>query len=258
MQAIDLNCDIGESYGAYVIGRDEDVLDHISSANVACGWHAGDPLVMDRTVRMAKARGVAVGAHPGYPDMLGFGRRQMTISTEELRTYLTYQVGALWAFCRAHDTKLQHVKPHGALYNTTVKDDVMVRAVAEAIAAVDPSLYYVALAGARAPAIARICESVGLRVKFEAFPDRAYTPDGFLAPRHYQGAVVKDPAEAARRALRMAQKGEVVAVDGTILQLDAQTLCVHGDSPAALELVVAIRQVFADHDVLVRAMGSGS
>ncbi len=254
MKSIDLNSDIGESFGAYTIGQDADVLTHISSANIACGWHAGDPLVMDRTVRMAVENGVGIGAHPGYPDLMGFGRRQMNCSLEEIRAYLIYQVGALKGFCKAHDTRLQHVKPHGALYNTTVKNDDMVRVIAEAVAAIDPALYYVALAGSRAEKIARICDEVGIRAIFEAFPDRAYTPRGELAPRHLPGAVIKDPIEAARRAVRMAARGEVVATDGSILKLDAQTLCVHGDTPAAVALVKQIHQALEQEGVVVKPM----
>jgi len=248
---------MGESFGAYTIGMDAPVIKHITSANIACGWHAGDPLVMDKTVRMAVDNGVGIGAHPGYPDLMGFGRRRMACSLEEIRAYLIYQVGALWGFCTAHNTRLQHVKPHGALYNTTVKNDDMVRVIAEAIAAIDPTLYYVALAGARAKKIARICEQVGIRSVFEAFPDRAYTPQGELAPRHIPGAVIKDPAEAALRAVKMAEKGEVVATDGSVLKLKAQTLCVHGDTPTAVALVQQIHQALEHEGVVVAPMISG-
>ena len=254
MNRIDLNSDIGESFGAYIIGEDEAVLKHISSANIACGWHAGDPLVMDKTIRMALKNGVGIGAHPGYPDRMGFGRRPMSCSLEELRAYLIYQVGALGAFCAAHNTRLQHVKPHGALYNTTVKSDDMVRVTAEAIAAINPSLYYVALAGARAEKIAKICNEVGIGVVFEAFADRAYTPTGELAPRERPGAVIKDPAEAAQRAVQMAKEGKVIATDGSILELTAQTLCVHGDTPTAVALVQKIRHALETEGVAVKPM----
>ncbi|RTZ97162.1 MAG: LamB/YcsF family protein [Deltaproteobacteria bacterium] len=257
MKQIDLNSDIGESFGAYTIGQDAAVLAHISSANIACGWHAGDPMVMDKTVQLAVENGVGIGAHPGYPDLMGFGRRQMNCSLEEIRAYLVYQVGALMGFCAAHDVRLQHVKPHGALYNTTVKNDDMVRVIADAIAAIDPSLYYVALAGARAETIGRICHQAGIRVIFEAFPDRAYTPQGELAPRHLPGAVIRDPAEAAQRAARMAVEGAVIATDGSILALNAQTLCVHGDTPEAVALVRQIRQTLKQERVAVRPMLPG-
>lgn len=254
MQAIDLNSDIGESFGVYTIGQDAPVLAHISSANIACGWHAGDPLVMDRTVRRAAADGVGIGAHPGYPDLMGFGRRRMNCSLAEIRAYLIYQVGALQGFCAAHNVRLQHVKPHGALYNHAAGDDETVRTIAEAIAAVDPSLYYVALAGPRAAAIARICGRAGIRVVFEAFPDRAYTPEGRLAPRGQPGAVITDPVEAARRAVRMATAGEVVATDGSVVPLHPQTLCVHGDTPTALALVRQIRHTLEQAGVAVKPM----
>jgi UPF0271 protein len=257
VKKIDLNCDMGESFGAYTIGMDASVIQHITSANIACGWHAGDPLVMDKTVRMAVENGVGIGAHPGYPDLMGFGRRRMTCSLEEIRAYLIYQIGALKGFCTARNTRLQHVKPHGALYNTTVKNDDMVRVIAEAIAAIDPALYYVALAGARAEKIGRICKQVGIRSVFEAFPDRAYTPQGELAPRHIPGAVIEDPAEAALRAVKMAEKGEVVATDGSVLKLNAQTLCVHGDTPTAVALVQQIHQALEHKGVAVKPMTPG-
>jgi UPF0271 protein len=257
MKSIDLNSDIGESFGAYTIGQDAAVLTHISSANIACGWHAGDPLVMDKTVRMAVENGVGIGAHPGYPDLMGFGRRPMDCTLDEIRSYLIYQVGALKGFCAAHHTRLQHVKPHGALYNTTIRNDDMVRVIAEAIIAIDPALYYVALAGSRAERIARICDDVGIRVVFEAFPDRAYTPQGELAPRHLPGAVIRDPVEAARRAVRMAAEGKVIATDGSVLELNAQTLCVHGDTPSAVALVRQIRQALEQEGVAVKPMSPG-
>ncbi len=255
MTRIDLNSDIGESFGAYTMGMDEAVLDVITSANVACGWHAGDPMVMQKTVALAAARGVSVGAHPGYPDLLGFGRRSLGCSLEEVRNYVIYQVGALQAFCRAAGVTLAHVKPHGALYNTAVADPRVGRAIMEAVAAVDPALYYVALAGAGAGEVRRQAAEVGIRVMFEAFPDRSYTPEGRLTPRSRSGAVIHDPAEAARRALQMARDGSVTATDGTVIPLSAQTLCVHGDNPEALALVQTIRDTLSGAGIEVRAMG---
>ncbi len=255
MQPIDLNCDMGESFGAYKLGMDIDVIRHISSANIACGWHAGDPLVMDRTVKMAVERGVGVGAHPGYPDRIGFGRRNLDCTAEEIRNYIVYQVGALQGFCRVHGVKLQHVKPHGALYLTAVSDETVARAVAEAIVSVDKSLLYVALAGAKGETMRRIGEEVGLRVVYEAFPDRAYTAEGNLVSRRLPGAVIKDPTTVAERALRMAREGKVIAEDGTEIDLEVQTLCVHGDTPTAVDLVRNIRRTFEVEGIEVRPMG---
>ncbi len=255
MTRIDLNCDMGESFGAYRLGRDEEAIRHVTSANVACGWHAGDPAVMDRTVALAAAHGVGVGAHPGYPDLLGFGRRNLDCTPEELRQYVVYQVGALQGFCRVHGVPLRHVKPHGALYLTAVEDEAVARAVAQAVVSVDPELRFVALAGAKGEVMRRVGAEVGLRVVYEAFPDRAYTPGGTLLSRRLPGAVIQDPEEVARRALRMATEGTVVAVDGTAVPLEAQTLCVHGDTPTAVELVKIIRETLEGAGVRVLPMG---
>ncbi len=256
MTRIDLNSDIGESFGAYRMGMDEAVLEVITSANVACGWHAGDPVVMHKTVALAAAHGVSVGAHPGYPDLMGFGRRSLDCTLEEVRNYVIYQVGALQAFCRAAGVPLAHVKPHGALYNTAVGDPRVGRAIMEAVAAVDPALYYVALAGAGAEEVKRQAAEVGIRVMFEAFPDRSYTPEGRLTPRSRPGAVIHDPEEAARRALQMARDGSITATDGSVIALSAQTLCVHGDNPEALALVKTIRDTLSGAGIEVRAMGN--
>ena len=256
MPTIDLNCDMGESFGAYRLGMDAEVMHYITSANVACGWHAGDPQVMETTVRTALAHGVGIGAHPGYPDLLGFGRRFMDCTPDEIRTLVIYQVGALQAFCQSQNTTLQHVKPHGALYLAAVENKRVARAVAEAIVAVDPNLLYVALAGAKGTTMTRIGQEVGLKVVYEAFPDRAYTPEGTLLSRKQPWAVIHDPQEVAERALRMATENKVVAVDGTVIELEAQTLCVHGDNPTAVELVSKIRQNLEDAGVSVAPMGN--
>lgn len=248
---IDLNCDMGESFGAYKLGMDEAVIAHISSANIACGWHAGDPLVMDHTIRMAKAHGVSPGAHPGYPDRMGFGRREMNLSREEIRAYLIYQIGALQAFCIAHGLKLNHVKPHGSLYLAAVVNEEVARGIAEAVTAVDPELYYMALAGGKGELVASVGKEMGLKVIREAFPDRAYTPEGNLAPRRQPGAVIKDPDRVAGRALMMAKEGIVEAVNGKKIPLEAQTLCVHGDNPAAIDLVRQIGRVLESNGIRI-------
>jgi len=251
---IDLNCDMGESFGAYKLGLDEEVIKYITSANIACGWHAGDPMVMDKTVKMAVENGVGIGAHPGYPDLLGFGRRNMDCLPEELLNYMIYQIGALQAFCAAHGTRLRHVKPHGNLYLTAVENETVARAVAEAIVSVDPDLMYVALAGAKGELMTRIGGEVGLKVVYEAFPDRAYTPEGTLVSRRQAGAVIKDPENVAERALKMAKEGKVIASDGTEISLMAQTLCVHGDTPGAVNLVKQIRDLLESEGIEVKPM----
>ena len=256
MQRIDLNCDMGESFGAYTIGMDPAVMKFITSANIACGWHAGDPLVMGRTVQMAAENKVGIGAHPGYPDLIGFGRRNMDCTADEVRHYVVYQIGALQAFCRAQGVNLRHVKPHGALYLTAVDNEMVARAVAEAIVSVDPDLMYVALAGAKGELMTRIGREVGLKVVYEAFPDRAYTPEGTLVSRRLPGAVIHDPTEVSERALRMAKENQIIAVDGTSISIEAQTLCVHGDTPTAVKLVESIRQVLEDDGVIVAPMGA--
>ncbi|MEW5908760.1 MAG: 5-oxoprolinase subunit PxpA [Thermodesulfobacteriota bacterium] len=252
---MDLNCDMGESFGAYRLGFDQRVIQHITSANIACGWHAGDPNIMDETVKLAVQHHVGIGAHPGYPDLLGFGRRNMDCTAEEIRRYMIYQIGALSAFCRVHGTRLQHVKPHGALYLTAVENEMVARAVAEAIVSVDSSLFYIALAGAKGKMMRHIGEEVGLKVIYEAFPDRAYTSEGTLLSRRKPGAVIKDPEEVAERALMMAADGVVVAVDGTRIPLEAQTLCVHGDTPTAVELVERIRKALESKRIRLMPMG---
>lgn len=258
MKQIDLNCDMGESFGAYQIGMDAAVMPNITSANIACGWHAGDPRVMDQTVKLAVEHGVGIGAHPGYPDLIGFGRRNMDCIPSDIRQYVIYQIGALQAFCNAHNVKMQHVKPHGALYLTAVMDETVARAVAEAIVSVDPDLYYVALAGEKGALMTRIGQEVGLKVVYEAFPDRAYTPEGNLVSRKLPGAVIQSPEQVSERALKMAAEGKVVAVDGTVVDINAQTLCVHGDTTKAVELVKGIRQMLENEGLSVTPMGQSS
>ncbi len=253
MNVIDLNCDMGESFGAYSLGMDAQVMTHISSANIACGWHAGDPLVMNKTVKLAVENHVGIGAHPGFPDLLGFGRRNMACTQEEIQQYIIYQIGALNAFCRVHKTRLTHVKPHGALYLDAVENESTARAIARGIMDFDPTLYFVALAGKKGETMRRMGEEFGLNVVYEAFPDRAYTPGGTLVPRKQPGAVIADPGEVAQRALDMA-KGFVTAVDGSTLELDVQTLCVHGDTQGAVNLVKKIREVLKANNINVMPM----
>jgi UPF0271 protein len=248
---IDINCDMGESFGAYKLGLDEEVIKYITSANIACGYHAGDPLVMERTVSLAKNYGVSAGAHPGFPDLMGFGRRNIDATLAEIKGYVTYQIGALQAFAKAQGLKVEHVKPHGALYLMAVEDEKISEAVVEAIKNVDKDLIFIALAGAKGEKMTKIGERIGLRVAYEAFPDRAYTPEGTLVSRRQPGAVIKDPDVVAQRALKMAKEGKVVAIDGTEINLRPETLCVHGDTPGAVNLVKKIRQTLTEEDVEV-------
>jgi UPF0271 protein len=249
---IDLNCDLGESFGAYRIGADEEILPFVTSASVACGFHAGDPGTMRRTVAAAVARGVAVGAHPGLPDLQGFGRREKEVSADEVYEMVVYQVGALRGFTAAAGVELQHVKPHGALYNLAAARRALADAVARAVRDVDPGLVLFGLAGSHLVAAGR---EAGLRTAAEAFADRGYTPDGSLLPRSHPSAVVSDPEEVVRRALAMAGEGVVRAVDGRAITLEAQTLCVHGDTPGAAELARRLRHSLTAARVEVRAIG---
>lgn len=246
----DLNCDLGESFGPWRMGLDEQVIPHVTSANVACGFHAGDPGTMRRTVRLAEAAGVGVGAHPGFPDLRGFGRRNLAASPSEVRDDLVYQLGALTAFTRAK--KLQHVKPHGALYNMAVPGGDLAQAIADAVLEVDSSLILVALAGSR---WAGQAEQMGLRVAREAFADRAVQADGTLVPRSRPGAVVHDPREVVERTLRLVTEGTVVAITGEIVEMRADTVCLHGDTPDAVVLAAALRTALEKAGVELRPMG---
>lgn len=250
-KSIDLNCDIGESFGEYTVGLDDMVMPHISSANIACGYHAGDPKVMDNTVKIAVKHGVSCGAHPGYPDLLGFGRRKMDVSNEELKYYLMYQIGALESFCHVHKTQLGHVKPHGSLYHAVLENEETAAAVAEAIAGVDRNLIFVTLAGEKGKMMAEVGAEYGLKVAFEAFPDRAYLANGMLAPRSIEGAVITDPEAVIERAVKIATEGSVEDINGNTIGLDAQTLCVHGDNPYAVKMVRDIRESLVENNISV-------
>ena len=234
---IDLNCDMGESFGMYKMGLDEEVIKYVSSANIACGFHAGDPLWMRHTVELAEKHDVAIGAHPGFPDLAGFGRRDVAVTPEEARADLVYQIGALAAFTRAK--KLQHVKPHGAMYNRAVNDEALARAICESVLEVDPTMALVALAGSR---WASIAEEMGLRVAHEIFADRALNPDGTLVSRSTPGAVLHDADEVAERSVRMVTQGRASAISGEEIDVEAHSLCVHGDTPGAVEIASTLRR----------------
>ena len=248
MEKIDLNCDLGESFGAYTIGMDAEVIPLISSCNIACGFHASDPLVMQKTVAMAKNAGIGIGAHPGYPDLMGFGRRNMNVSPEEAGAYITYQLGALYAFAESADVRIQHVKPHGAFYNMAGKDYALALAIAEAVKTFDPSLILLGLAGS---ASVRAAQDIGLPVASEVFADRAYMPDGSLMPRNREGAVIHDEDEAIRRVIRMVKEHRVTACDGTDIEIIPDSICVHGDNVKALTFVTQIRSALEAEGVQI-------
>lgn len=237
MPSIDLNCDLGESFGAYTIGMDAQVIPYVTSANVACGFHAGDAVVMERTVALCKASGAAVGAHPGLPDLQGFGRRVMKISPAEAGAFVTYQVGALKAFCDAAGVPLHHVKPHGALYNMAGRDRELADAIARAVQSAAPGAVLLALSGSE---MVRAAQAIGLPVASEVFADRGYRPDGSLVPRGTPGAMIEDEDEAIARVIRMVTEGKVTANDGTDIAIQADSVCVHGDGPKALAFVEKI------------------
>ncbi|WP_018001150.1 5-oxoprolinase subunit PxpA [Paracoccus sp. N5] len=252
---IDLNSDLGEGYGAWKMGDDATMLGIVSSANVACGFHAGDPLTILATVREAAARGVAVGAHVSYPDRVGFGRRPMDVTHAELVADVIYQIGALQGICASAGTRVRYVKPHGALYNTIAVDPKQGAAVIEGIKAVDPALAMMGLAGT--PILAQAAEA-GLPTIAEAFADRAYRPDGQLVSRREPGAVLHDPEAVADRMLRLAIEGEIEAADGSTLRLRADSICVHGDSPGAVAMAGRIREVLLAGGVAIAPATGGA
>ncbi len=248
MSAVDLNSDLGEGFGRWRLGDDDAMLAVVSSANVACGFHAGDPATIRRTVRLAVERGVTLGAHVGYRDLAGFGRRRMDVPSEELQADVAYQVGALAGLAAAEGGRVAYVKPHGALYNTAVVDERVAADVAAAVAAVDASLVMLGLPGSQALAAA---SAAGLATATEAFADRAYRADGTLVPRSEPGSVLDDPDDVARRMLRLATEGVVEADDGTLVPVRADSICVHGDSPGAVVMAVRVRDVLAEAGVHV-------
>lgn len=249
--AIDLNADLGESFGHWTLGDDEGLIRHITSANVACGFHAGDFTVMERTVARCRDAGVAVGAQPGYPDLQGFGRRPMPFEPGEVESLVRYQIGALEAFCRAAGVDLHHVKPHGALYNTAAADPALARAIARAVARFSRAVPLYGLASSMAMAAA--ADDAGIRFVPEAFADRRYLADGSLQPRAIAGSVITEPAAAAAQAVSIARSGVVIAADGTPVTLVAESICCHGDTPGAVAIAAAVRAGLAEAGVDVRA-----
>ena len=248
MYKVDLNSDVGERFGHYTFGSDSKVLQYVTSANIACGWHAGDPMTMTETVREAILNNVAIGAHPGYNDLLGFGRRNIAVSDGELKAYVKYQIGALDAFLRGTGKRIQHVKPHGAMYNMAATNKNMARAIAEAVFEFDPSVILLGLANSELIAEA---EHAGLRTANEVFADRAYCMDGTLVPRTESGAVIHDLNDAIHRTVRMIKEGVVESIEGKLIPIKAHSICVHGDHPEAVAFLRAMRKRFSEENIEV-------
>lgn len=249
---IDINCDLGESYGNFKIGSDAEIMPYITSANVACGFHGGDPVTIAQTIALAKKHGVAVGAHPGYPDLMGFGRREMQLTHDEAKNYTIYQVGALQGLAKVFGVTLQHVKPHGAMYNTALKDGGLARAITEAILELDNNLIVFAPPKS---VLAKTALDAGLRVAHEFFADRAYNPDGSLVSRKLAGAVIEEPDKIVERAVKAVEEGVVEAVNGKLVELGTvHTICVHGDTPTAVKLAKALRSGLAKAGIEVKAV----
>ena len=249
MYTIDLNSDMGESFGAYHIGNDEGIIRCISSTNIACGYHAGDPMVMDRVVRMAKEHKVAVGAHPGYPDLMGFGRRFMKLSPDEVKNYMKYQIGALWAFAKSYGLPLQHICPHGALGNFCQYDRATSHAICEAVYEVDPNIRIFYCAGA---VLGEEAKNMGLTAVCEIFADRAYMEDLSLVPRKQPGAMITDENLSVERCIKMIKEHKVTAITGKEIEIYGETLCVHGDGPRALLFVEKIREAFQQENIQIK------
>ncbi|RDW20002.1 lactam utilization protein LamB [Oceanobacillus arenosus] len=249
---VDLNSDLGESFGAYKMGQDDLVMEFITSANIACGYHAGDHNTIRHTIRKATENNVGLGAHPGFQDLSGFGRRKMQVDSEEIYNLVAYQIGAVQAFATINHNKLHHVKPHGALYNMASKDKEMAHAIAQAVYDIDPSLILFGLAGGE---LIHMGKKVGLQVAEEVFADRTYQPDGSLTARTEENAMIVDANEAVDRVIRMVSSGKVEAVDGTDIAITADTVCVHGDEAKSLEFVKRLRAGLTEKGILIKRVG---
>jgi UPF0271 protein len=249
---IDLNSDMGESFGAYTIGHDAGLMQSITSANIAAGFHAGDPTVLRDTIRLAKKSGVAVGAHPGFPDLAGFGRRELNVTPHEAEDFILYQIAAVAGVASAEGVRLQHVKAHGALFNMAVKNAELAGAIARAVAAFDGSLILFGLPGSE---ILKAGRSIGLRVAAEIFADRAYEADGQLVSRRKPGSVIHDAALVVNRVVRMVKDGSVVSIDGEAVPLEADTICLHGDTPGSDNLAAKVRAGLEAAGITVKAIG---
>lgn len=253
MYKIDLNCDLGESFGAYSLGMDEDILRFVTSANIACGFHAGDPSVMQKTVKLALKNNVQIGAHPGLPDLAGFGRRNMNITPQEAHDMVIYQIGALAGFVKAEGTRMQHVKPHGALYNMAAKDSKLAIAIAEAVYKVDSELILFGLAGSE---LVRAGEKIGLQTANEVFSDRTYQADGTLTPRTEPDALIHDKKQAVGQVVRMIKEGKVLSRQHVDVPVKADTVCIHGDGAAALAFAQQIKETLELSGIEIAAFRS--
>ncbi|MCL6444256.1 MAG: LamB/YcsF family protein [Alicyclobacillus sp.] len=250
---IDLNSDCGESYGRFVVGQDEQVIPLVTSVNIACGFHGGDPHVMHRAIRLAREAGVAIGAHPGLMDLHGFGRRELPVTPAEVYDWTLYQIGALAAFTRSEKVPLHHVKPHGALYNMAARDETLAEAIASAISDFDSNLVLYALSGS---ALHAAGERAGLRVAAEVFADRTYLSDGTLVGRDRPDAILTDPEAAVRQVMQMVTAGTVNSVDDAMVRIQADTVCIHGDGPHALAMARAIRTALTEAGVTLKPVGA--
>ncbi|ASK62431.1 lactam utilization protein LamB [Virgibacillus phasianinus] len=249
---VDLNCDLGESFGAYKIGNDEEILDYVTSANIACGFHAGDPATMRKTVKLALKKDIGIGVHPGLQDLIGFGRRNMNITPQEAYDLVVYQIGALHGFVRAEGGKLQHVKPHGALFNMAAKNAVLSEAIAEAVYQVDPELILFGLAGSE---LVKAGEKTGLRTAHEVFSDRTYQEDGSLTSRQEKNALITDHQVAINQVIRMVKENKVESTKGSDVLIKAHTVCIHGDGKSALEFAKKIPQALRSENIEVAKIG---
>jgi 5-oxoprolinase (ATP-hydrolysing) subunit A len=252
MLTIDINCDLGEGFGLYKIGEDDELLSFISSANIACGFHAGDPMIMDATIKKAKQKGVKVGAHPGFFDLYGFGRRPFNVDANEVKNLILYQLGAIQAFCQYHRIELNHVKPHGALYNMAAKEPYIARAIVEATKSFNPSLIIYGLANSEL-----IQASIDLNMPFaiEAFVDRTYQEDGTLTPRHLPSSTIHNIDESVKQALSIILHKKVTTPSGTSISLEADTLCIHGDHQNSVELASALRKEILERGIVIKGLG---
>lgn len=248
MYKVDINCDCGESYGRYKLGLDEEVIKFITSANIACGFHAADPIVIEKTVKLAKENNVSIGAHPGFPDLMGFGRRNMDISYEEAKAYIKYQIGALYAFCKCENVKLSHVKPHGAFYNMAVKSEELARAICEAIYEFDKEIILLAPYNSE---MIKAAKQVGIKYAKEVFADRAYEEDGSLVSRNKDGAMIHDENEAINRIIDMIKNNRVKAITGNYIDIEVDSICVHGDNVKALEFVKKIKEKLIEENISI-------
>ena len=252
---IDINCDMGESFGDYKIGNDADVIEHITSANIACGFHASDPNIMEKTVRLCKTHGVMIGAHPGYPDLMGFGRRFMDVSEPELINYVIYQVGALKGFLSLNEIPLQHIKLHGALYNYMVNQEHIFSNIIDKCTKAFGNVIFLTLGTKRTSALKKSCLKQGIRIALEAFPDRMYTDDGELLPRRFKEAVLHDNELIAVRAVRMAKERGIESINGKWIEMDIDTLCIHGDNKESIEAARKIKTYLMREGVEIKPLG---